>query len=138
MSEQTLHILLIEDDIDDVDLLKEAFVINNIDVSLEVINEGDKVAPYLANVELTPSLIIMDLNLPKTSGREILKMIKTLPAFQYIPLVVFSTSSARDDINYAYSMGASKFITKPVNIEGWNSTVIIMEQVASGPINKEQ
>lgn len=130
MPEQTLHILLIEDDSDDVELLKEAFTSNDIAFNMEVIAEGDKVATYLENFEAVPSLIVMDLNLPKTSGKEIMKMIKDSAVFKTIPLIVFSTSSAKEDIKYAYSMGASKFITKPVTIEGWNATVITMKQVA--------
>lgn len=131
MSKQTLHILLIEDDTDDVELLKEAFTTNGIPFIMDVISEGDRVTPYLENVGAIPTLIVMDLNLPKTSGKEIMKLLKDSAVFKSIPLIVFSTSSAKEDIKYAYSMGADKFITKPVTMEGWDATAIAMEQIAS-------
>jgi DNA-binding response OmpR family regulator len=124
MSEQTLHILLIEDDVDDIELLQEAFANNGIAFTMDVLKEGDKIAWYIENYSTVPSLIVMDLNLPKASGREIMKMVKDSATFKIVPLIVFSTSSAKDDILYSYSMGASKFITKPATLEGWNSTVL--------------
>lgn len=122
----TLKVLLIEDDIDDVELLKEAFSDNNVAYELEVIMEGDRVKPYLENAEFIPGIIIMDLNLPKTDGKEILKDIKSTDAFKSIPLIVFSTSSSREDVEYAYSLGANKFITKPTTIAGWNETIEVI------------
>jgi DNA-binding response OmpR family regulator len=92
--------------------------------------EGDRVGPYLLNAEFIPSIIIMDLNLPKTDGKEILKDIKSLDAYKNVPLIVFSTSSSREDIEYAYSMGANKFITKPTTIAGWNETIESIVNIA--------
>ena len=68
-----LDILLIEDDIDDVDLLKDALLENDVAYQMEVIMEGDKVFSYLKNAETLPEIIVMDLNLPKTDGKEILQ-----------------------------------------------------------------
>jgi DNA-binding response OmpR family regulator len=123
---QKLKVLLIEDDIDDVDLLKEAFSDNQVEYEMEVIMEGDKVSPYLLNAENIPGIIIMDLNLPKTDGKEILKEVKASDSFKNIPLIVFSTSSSREDAEYAYSLGANKFITKPTTIAGWNETIAVI------------
>ena len=123
---QKLKVLLIEDDIDDVDLLKEAFSDNKVAYEMEVIMEGDKVGPYLASPETIPGIIIMDLNLPKTDGKEILKEIKSTEIFKNIPLIVFSTSSSKEDAEYAYSLGANKFITKPTTIAGWNETISVI------------
>jgi DNA-binding response OmpR family regulator len=125
-----LKLLLIEDDIDDVDLLKEAFSDNNITYEMQVIMEGDRVSPYLANPDSIPSIIIMDLNLPKTDGKEILMEIKSSDAFKNLPLIVFSTSSSKEDVQYAYSLGANKFITKPTTIAGWNETIEIIIDIA--------
>ena len=72
-----LEILLIEDDIDDVDLLKEALNDNHVQYQIEVIMEGDKVHHYLRTNENLPEIIIMDLNLPKSDGKEILQEMKS-------------------------------------------------------------
>lgn len=126
-----LKLLLIEDDMDDVELLKEAFSDNNVEYEMEVIMEGDRVKPFLQNAEFIPTIIIMDLNLPKTDGKEILKDIKLTDAFKTIPLIVFSTSSSKEDIEYAYSLGANKFITKPTTIAGWNETIEVIIHLSS-------
>jgi DNA-binding response OmpR family regulator len=128
---ENLKVLLIEDDMDDVELLKEAFGDNNVEYELEVIMEGDRVKPFLETAEYIPGIIIMDLNLPKTDGKEILKDIKATDAFKSIPLIVFSTSSSKDDIEYAYSLGANKFITKPTTIAGWNETIEVIVHLAT-------
>lgn len=129
MPDQSLKIFLIEDDLDDVELLKEAFINNNISFSMEVIMEGDKVEPYLENYTVFPSIIVMDLNLPKMNGKEILKIIKSSAIFKAVPLIVLSTSASKDDIEYSYAMGAAKFITKPVNMEGWDKTVELIAEI---------
>ena len=118
-----LRMLLIEDDADDVQLLQEALSDSQVPCELRVIMEGDKVLPYLHNAEHLPDVIVMDLNLPKMHGREILVRIRSLPAFANIPLVVLSTSASPYDIQFAYDNGADKFITKPSTISGFNSAV---------------
>jgi DNA-binding response OmpR family regulator len=128
---QPLDILLIEDDIDDVDLLKEALNDNKVHYNIEVIMEGDKVSNYLRGSEKLPGIIVMDLNLPKTDGKEILQEIRSTTPYIDIPIIVLTTSSSRDDIDYCNRMGISKFITKPATIEGWNTTINSILDVAS-------
>ena len=130
-----LDILLIEDDIDDVDLLKDALSDNNVNYQMEVIMEGDKVVNYLETINTLPEIIVMDLNLPKTSGKEILFEIKTSSPFTEIPIIVLTTSSSKDDIDYCTQMGISKFITKPSTIEGWNTTIDSIVNVALAASN---
>jgi CheY-like chemotaxis protein len=127
---KALDILLIEDDIDDVDLLKEALLENEVNCQLHVIMEGDKALSYLQTVELLPEIIVMDLNLPKTDGKEILGDIKSSSHLLHIPVIVLTTSSSREDIDYCNRKGISKFITKPATIEGWNSAIQAIVQVA--------
>lgn len=117
-----LRIFLIEDDGDDIELLKEAFEMNSIECHMEVVTEGDKAIPALSG-SMRPDVIVMDLNLPKLHGREILALIKDSADFCAIPVVVLTTSSLQDDINFAYSMGAKQFITKPNTIDGFNAAV---------------
>lgn len=120
---KSVSILLIEDDIDDVDLLKEALNDNKVPYQMEVIMEGDKVHNYLKAVETLPELIVMDLNLPKVSGKEILLELKSSFTFTEIPIIVLTTSSAKEDIDYCNSMGIRKYITKPATIDGWNAAI---------------
>ena len=135
---ENLKVLLIEDDMDDVELLKEAFGDNKVEYEIEVIMEGDRVKPFLETAEYIPTIIIMDLNLPKTDGKEILIDIKATDVFKSIPLIVFSTSSSKEDIEYAYSLGANKFITKPTTITGWNETIeVIMHLATTYPSTNE-
>ena len=129
--QKPLDILLIEDDIDDVDLLKDALLENNVAYQMEVIMEGDKVFNYLKNAETLPEIIVMDLNLPKTDGKEILQEIKSSSSLIEIPIVVLTTSSSKDDIDYCTSLGISKFITKPATIDDWNTTIDSIVNVAS-------
>ncbi|MCW3109972.1 MAG: response regulator [Segetibacter sp.] len=135
---KALDILLIEDDIDDVDLLKEALLENNVHYKMQVIMEGDKVFNYLQTIETLPEIIVMDLNLPKTDGKEILQEIKSTFSLTQIPIVVLTTSSSKEDIDYCNKMGISKFITKPATIEGWNSTIHAIVHVANASLKQEQ
>ncbi len=130
-----LDILLIEDDIDDVDLLKEALNENKVLYQMEVIMEGDKVYNYLQSVEALPEVIVMDLNLPKIGGREILLEIKSSFTFTEIPIVVLTTSSSKEDIDYCNSLGISKYITKPASINDWDATINSIINVALGANN---
>lgn len=127
---KALDILLVEDDIDDVDLLKEALLENNVRYHMQVIMEGDKVFSYLQTVETLPEIIVMDLNLPKTDGKEILREIKSTFSLTKIPIVVLTTSSSKEDIDYCNKMGISKFITKPATLDGWNCTIDAILDVA--------
>ena len=128
---KALDILLIEDDIDDVDLLKDALLENDVQYQMQVIMEGDKVFNYLQTIETLPEIIVMDLNLPKTDGKEILQEIKSSSPLTQIPIIVLTTSSSKEDIEYCNKMGISKFITKPATIEGWNSTISSILHVAN-------
>jgi CheY-like chemotaxis protein len=117
------RMLLVEDDIDDVQLLQEVMRENNIECEMEVIMEGDKVIPFLNSTEKLPDIIVLDFNLPKIHGKEVLVSIRSSPAFTSIPVVVLTTSASPHDIKFAQQFGADKFITKPSTIHGFNSTV---------------
>ena len=131
-----MDILLIEDDIDDVDLLKDALEENNVLYEMKVIMEGDKVSSYLQDLEILPGIIVMDLNLPKTGGKEILQEIKSSQKpFSTIPIIILTTSSSKADIDYCTNLGISKFITKPATIEGWNNTVTNIVDIAVASSN---
>jgi CheY-like chemotaxis protein len=125
--QSNVKILLIEDDTDDIELLEEAFQDNNIRYEMDIVMEGDKVQLYMQTNEL-PDVIVLDFNLPKVHGREVLQIIKANERFKNIPLIVLTTSAAREDIDFAYTMGAKQFLTKPTTLADFNSTVNIIIQ----------
>ena len=113
----SLYILLIEDDGDDVELFTQALEDNGIAHALEVLTDGMSVVEYLKNPKKqAPDLIVMDFNLPLLHGREVLIRIKE-SLLKDVPLVVLTTSSAMEDKKYVFEKGASMFITKPASIE---------------------
>ena len=109
-------ILIVDDDLDDREIMRDAFMSNhknhreyvfieNGDLLLQYLEDGDGVA--------SPALIILDLNMPGKDGREALKDIKGSERFRHIPTIVFTTSSSQKDMQVSYDLGANCFITKP-------------------------
>lgn len=129
--DQPLRIFLIEDDIDDIELLQESLKDNSVIFTMNVVREGDKVSTSLRECNLLPHVIVMDFNLPKVHGKEILKTIKSFDEFKNIPLLVLTTSTAKEDIDYSYKMGADKYLTKPSSIKGFNDTVAAIVELAT-------
>jgi CheY-like chemotaxis protein len=115
-------ILVAEDDPDDRMLLKEALEENALEVDLRFVEDGEQLMEYLyqrgrysdPTSAPRPSLILLDLNMPRMDGREVLKAIDTDPGLRRIPTVVLTTSRSEEDIDYSYSLGANSYITKPV------------------------
>src|SRR5580765_9026829 len=95
---KSLQILLVEDDPDDVELFREALDDNRVLHSMHVITQGDEVIPHLEQSAILPEIILLDLNLPKVHGKEILKMLKSGEAFRNIPVVILTTSSIKSDV----------------------------------------
>ncbi len=107
-------ILIVDDDADDREILRDAFMTQNDQPHYVFLENGDALLDYLGeNVETLPSLILMDLNMPGKDGREALKEIKSNQKLQHIPTVVFTTSSSQRDKQMSYSLGANCFVTKP-------------------------
>ena len=106
-----MQIFLIEDDLDDIELLQDALA--GISHDLHIANDGDAAIDLIKSGSIVPDIIILDLNLPKIHGREVLQEIKSFDAYRHIPLVVLTTSSANEDITYAYENGANKYLIKP-------------------------
>jgi CheY-like chemotaxis protein len=121
----TRVVLMAEDDEDDLLLVKAAFAASGLPVELRSVSDGDELIEYLshlnkfANPYLSPipSLILLDLNMPKKDGRQALAEIKAHPNFRQIPVVVLTTSSDTADIWACHELGASSFVTKPNNFE---------------------
>jgi chemotaxis family two-component system response regulator Rcp1 len=123
-----IEVLLVEDSAGDVRLTREAFKDAKVHVNLHVASDGVAAMAFLArhgeyaNVP-RPDLILLDLNLPKKDGREVLDEIKNSPALQTIPVVVLTTSAADADILRSYRLHANCYITKPVDLEGFLTVI---------------
>jgi CheY-like chemotaxis protein len=130
---EKIKILLIEDDADDIELLKDALEQNAVNCHIDVVMEGDKAIPWLEKSSSLPDVIVMDFNLPRLHGREILLQIRDSKNFSSIPLLVLTTSASQDDMQYAFSMGANKFITKPNTMQGFNMTVEAIVSLIPAP-----
>lgn len=109
------HILIVDDDADDREIIRDAFLTSVNEHEYVFIENGDKLLEYLhSNVENNiPSLIMLDLNMPGKDGRETLKEIKSDSRYLHIPTIVFTTSSSMRDRQIVYTHGANCFITKP-------------------------
>ena len=121
-SRRPINILLVEDNPGDVRLTQEAFKEGNITVNLEVARDGVEAIAYLRQQDpfpdaITPDLILLDLNLPKRDGREVLAEIKTDPELKRIPVVVLTTSNAEADIMKSYNLHVNCYINKPVDFD---------------------
>jgi two-component system, chemotaxis family, response regulator Rcp1 len=122
MTPRTIEILLVEDDPGDVRLTLEAFKEGSVPSNFTVMNEGVEALAYLRQQgpyasSVTPDLILLDLNLPKKDGRELLAEIKADEHLMKIPVIIFTTSAAEEDIMRAYSAHANCYITKPVDLD---------------------
>ncbi len=114
---KSCQILIAEDDPDDQILLREAFEFNGVVESLCFVEDGEAAIHFLTtklreNAAL-PELIILDLNLPKKDGREVLQELKNNTVLRVIPVIILTTSSAREEIVNLYQMGANSYIVKP-------------------------
>ncbi len=106
-------VLIVDDDADDREIIRDAFQANYKDSDYVFIENGEKLMEYLDNCGELPSLIMLDLNMPGKDGREALRDIKSHSDFRQIPIVVFTTSSSHKDRQTSYDLGANCFITKP-------------------------
>jgi CheY-like chemotaxis protein len=117
-----IEVLLVEDDPGDVLMTKEAFEDYKLKNNLHVVNDGAEAMDFLRRQgEHTdaprPDLVLLDLNLPRMDGREVLQAIKSDPELASIPVVVLTTSEAEEDVLRSYSLHANAYVTKPVDFE---------------------
>jgi two-component system, chemotaxis family, response regulator Rcp1 len=123
-----LRVLLVEDSPGDVRLTQEAFKDAKVHIDLHVAVDGVEAMAFLGrqgkHVDAPrPDLILLDLNLPRKDGREVLAEIKGNPSLQTIPVVILTTSGSEADILKSYVLHANCYITKPVNLEGFLKVV---------------
>jgi CheY-like chemotaxis protein len=125
---EAIDVLLVEDDPGDVLMTREAFEDYKVRNNLYVATNGVEAMEFLqkkgehANAP-TPDLILLDLNLPRMDGREVLAAVKENPELRSIPIVVLTTSEAEEDVARSYSLHANAYVTKPVDFERFVSVV---------------
>lgn len=124
----TIEVLLVEDNPADADLTREALEASKLVLNLSVAVDGEQCLNFLRRAgEFSnaprPDLILLDLNLPRVSGREVLAEIKNAPGLRTIPVVVLTSSAAETDVVQSYDLGANCYITKPVDLNSFMSIV---------------
>ncbi len=125
---QPIEVLLVEDDPGDVLMTQEAFADYKIANRLTVVTNGEDAIAYLRKQgrfadAATPDLVLLDLNLPRRDGREVLRDIKGDPDLRRIPVVVLTTSEAEEDVLASYDLHANAYVRKPVDFEQFVAAV---------------
>jgi two-component system response regulator len=132
-----VFILIAEDDADDRFLLQTAFEEKGYHDKLEFVENGIELIAYLderqqANGRQYPKFILLDLNMPKKDGREVLKELKEHEVYRKIPIVIFTTTRNENEIRRCYEMGANTYIVKPAS---FNDLLNTIEQIRSYWLN---
>ncbi|MBK6264139.1 response regulator [Marivirga sp. S37H4] len=132
MHKNTVHILLVEDNEGDILLIKEAFEEAKIVLKMSIVNDGQSAIDFLNQLPpyqkaTPPDLILLDINLPRLNGHEVLCQIKSNEVFKSIPVIMLTTSSSPKDINTAYANHVNSYITKPVDINNFLNVVTGIE-----------
>ena len=131
-----LNVFVVDDDPDDLLLVKMAFEKANANARLMFFNEGRKFLSFLdqwvqnriEHADENPSVILLDLNMPKMDGHEILRIIREHVMLRSLPVVVLTTSQAEEDIEKAYLAGASGYVVKPVSFDDFVSKVKVINE----------
>ena len=124
----TIELLLVEDDPGDVLMTREALSEAEVVHHLHVVDNGEKAMAFLGRHgdfadAPRPDLILLDLNLPRLDGREVLGLIKADPLLRSIPVVVLTTSNAEEDVRKSYDLHANAYVTKPVDFNAFTTVV---------------
>ncbi len=123
MDKSPFTVLLVEDDLNDIFLVKRAFKIAQIHNPLQIVTDGQEAISYLRGVDKygdrqtypLPKLLVMDIRMPRKSGFDVLEFVKGSPTLRRIPVVIVSSSEDPADINRAYESGANAYMVKPVD-----------------------
>ena len=125
---KTIEVLLVEDSPGDVRLTREAFRDADVSIRLHVASDGVEAMAFLRRQDEhihapRPDLILLDLNLPRMDGREVLAQVKEDPSLKTIPTVILTTSAAEADIMKSYELQANAYLSKPVQLDAFESLV---------------
>lgn len=127
-----VRILLVDDDPGDVELTMEVLKESKLKLTIDTVSDGEQALKYLRGEgryagKPRPDLLLLDLNMPKVDGREVLRQVKGDPDLKTIPVVVLTTSDADQDVLHTYDLGANCFVTKPVGLDQFAKVVKSIE-----------
>ncbi|MGB1237706.1 MAG: response regulator [Pseudomonadales bacterium] len=130
---KSINILLIEDNLGDIELTRESLSRGKLKNNLEVVTDGERALDYLFQrgeyqQAQRPDIILLDLNLPKISGREVLQALKNSEQTRDIPVIILSSSKDAMDIKQSYQLHANCFVSKPVSL---NSFIEVVQSIES-------
>ena len=130
---QPIRVLLVEDNPADADLTRETLEMSKLRLDIDTVEDGAEALSLLSQrAEMSPGalpdLILLDLNLPKVNGREVLAAIRRHEVLRHIPVVVLTSSNAEADIVKSYEIGANCYVTKPVGLEAFREIVGSVER----------
>lgn len=130
-----MHILLVEDNEDDIELTQMAFSENRIANHIDVVRDGEEALDYLfcrgdhahRRNDSLPAVVLLDLRLPKLDGLEVLEKLRNTRATRYLPVVILTSSREQEDLLGSYERGANSYIRKPVEFEQFRKVVQDLE-----------
>ena len=128
MLEHVADVLLVEDNPGDIRLTREALKESGIKCKIHVAQDGEQALAFLRREgshagAVRPNLVVLDLNLPRLDGREVLREMKSDPELRRIPVVIFSSSHAREDVVATYDSHANCYVTKPSDFDQFEQTI---------------
>jgi two-component system, chemotaxis family, response regulator Rcp1 len=131
-SSRSINLLLVEDDPGDVELTREGLRSARVEVNMHVVDDGDKALQYLRKQgpyrdASRPDMVLLDINMPKMNGKDVLREIRKVEALKDIPVVILTTSEAEADITDCYRLGANSYITKPVGYDAFSRVMAELE-----------
>ena len=123
-----IKILLVEDNLADTVLIQESLLESKLNLDIDTVIDGEKAMEYLykrlkQNNHSLPDLVILDLNMPRKDGREVLKEIKSHDKLCLIPVVIMTTSENEEDVKFAYKHHVNSYISKPVDMDEFTRIV---------------
>ncbi len=127
MDKNFCHILLIEDNPMDVDLIRRAMLKADANLRMDVARDGENAIEFLKQLDESdasaPVFILLDLKLPKINGLEVLQAFKSHPRHKNLPIIILTSSNETNDIMQAYSLGANSYILKPIDYDQFASSI---------------
>lgn len=123
MLNRPAEILLAEDNPADQRLTQRVFKDSGILNNLHIASDGEEALGFLDKAEPFPDILLLDINMPKIDGKQVLETIKTTPRFRHLPVVMLTTSSHERDVFDSYQLGVNAYITKPVDIGQFRTIV---------------
>ncbi len=132
MTKKRANILIVEDNPADIDLMRYTFKKSKLENELVIIEDGESALKYILKKDEysdspTPDMIILDINIPKINGLEVLRMIKQDEEARLIPVVIMTTSSSEEDILKAYKNYVNAYLVKPIDIHNFIDVILKLE-----------